>query len=89
MQMTPHCVVHRQATMTLKQHELNKVTEWLKINKLSLNATAQYTLILVATRTLRSLQRRLVSLPNDPITLPIRAEGSSSFNAFCDLVLPN
>ena len=49
---------------------------------------AQYTLMLVASRTPRSLQRRLVSFPNDPPALPIRAEISSSFNAFCDIVLP-
>ena len=50
--------------------------------------TAQYTLILVANRTMRSLQRRLGSLWNDPLALPIRAEISSSINAFCDIVLP-
>ena len=52
------------------------------------STTAQYTLILVTSRTPRSLQRRLVSLPNDPLALPIRAEMSSSINAFCDIVLP-
>ena len=49
---------------------------------------AQYTFILVASRTPRSLKRRLVSLPNDPLALPIRAEISLSINAFCDIVLP-
>ena len=48
----------------------------------------QYTLIFVASRTPRSLQRHVVSLPNDPLALPIRAEISSSINAFCDIVLP-
>ena len=52
------------------------------------NTTAQYTLIVVTSRTPRSLQRRLVSLPNDPLALPIRAEISASINAFCDIVLP-
>ena len=52
------------------------------------STTAQYTLILVTSRTPRSLQRRLVSLPNDPLALPIRAEISSSINAFYDIVLP-
>ena len=52
------------------------------------STTAQYTLIFVASRTPRSLQRRFVSLPNDPLALPIRAEISSSINAFCDIVLP-
>ena len=52
------------------------------------STTAQYTLILVTSRTPRSLQRGLVSLPNDPLALPIRAEISSSINAFCDIVLP-
>ena len=47
-----------------------------------------YILICVASRTLRSLQRRLVRLPNDPLPLPIRAEISSSINAFCNIVLP-
>ena len=50
--------------------------------------TAQYTLTLVAGCTPRSLQRRFVSLPNDPLALPIRVEISSSINAFCDIVLP-
>ena len=45
------------------------------------STAAQYTLILVAIRTPRSLQRSLVSLR-------IRAEISSSINAFCDIVLP-
>ena len=53
------------------------------------STTAQYTLILVTSRTPRSLQRRLVSLPNDPLALPIRAGISSTINAFCDIVLPN
>ena len=48
----------------------------------------QYTLVFVATRIPRSLQRRLVSLPNDPIALPFRAEISLSISAFCDIVLP-
>ena len=52
------------------------------------STTAQYTLILVTSRTPRSLQSRLVSLPNDPLALPIRAEISSSINALCDIVLP-
>ena len=30
----------------------------------------------------------LVSLPNDPLALPIRGEISSSINASCDIVLP-
>ena len=51
------------------------------------STTAQYILILVTSRTPRSLQSRLVSLPNDPLALPIRAEISSSINAFCDIVL--
>ena len=29
-----------------------------------------------------------MSLPNDPLALEIRAEISSSINAFCDIVLP-
>ena len=29
-----------------------------------------------------------MSLPNDPLALPIRAKISSSINAFCDIVLP-
>ena len=33
--MTQHCVVHNDAKTT--EHEFNKVTEWLKINELSLN----------------------------------------------------
>ena len=52
------------------------------------STTARYTLILVASYTPRSLQRRLVCLPNDPLALPIRAAISSSINAFCDIVLP-
>ena len=37
------------------------------------STTALYTLMLVASRTLRSLQRRLVSLPNDPLASPLRS----------------
>ena len=29
-----------------------------------------------------------MSSPNNPLALPIRAETSSSINAFCDIVLP-
>ena len=47
------------------------------------STTSQYTLILVARRTPRSLPRRLVSLPNDPLALPIRAEISSSISVVC------
>ena len=52
------------------------------------STTAQYTLILVTSRTPRSLQSRLVSLPNDPLALPILADISSSIDAFCDIVMP-
>ena len=52
------------------------------------STTAQYTLLLVASCTPRSMQGRLVSLPNDPLALPIRAEISSSINAFGYIVQP-
>ena len=52
------------------------------------STTAQYPLMWVPSRTPRSLQRHLVSFPNDPLSLPIRDEISSSISAFCDIVLP-
>ena len=43
------------------------------------STTAQYTLILVTSRTPRSLQSRLVSLPNDPLALQIRPDSLSVY----------
>ena len=52
------------------------------------STTAQYTLILVDSRTPRLLQRRLKRFPKYPLALSIRADISSSICAFCDIVLP-